>query len=54
MPYSAGFRGQYREIERIRRLLFKIKKRGLVIHILSDCQMACPVCSNLSGIVHLH
>jgi len=53
MAYSAGFRGQYRENERISRLLFEIKKREPVIHILGGCKIACSACSNLSGIVHL-
>jgi len=53
MAYSTGLRGQYRENERISRLLFAIKKRGPVIHILNGCHLCHPACSNLPGIVHL-
>lgn len=50
----AGFRRQSRKSASIRGLLFGIKKRGAVIHILGGCQTDCPVCPNLLGIVHLH
>jgi transposase len=53
MTYSAGFRGRYRKNERTSHLLFEIKKRGPVIHILVVSQMAWSACSNLSGSVHL-
>jgi pyruvate-formate lyase-activating enzyme len=53
MAYSAGFLGQCQKNERISRLLWEIKKSGPVIHILGGCQMRCPACSNLPGIVHL-